>query len=67
MDMREEVGETAGKVWELLSRDGPQTLAQAKKKLDVGNELLNLAVGWLAREDKVDISREKKDIRVQLK
>ncbi len=67
MDIKEEVGETAGKVWELLARDGPQTLAQAKKKLDVANELLNFAIGWLAREDKVDISRDKKDIRVQLK
>jgi hypothetical protein len=67
MDIREEVGETAGKVWQLLSRDGPQTLAQTKKKLNVESELLNLAIGWLAREDKVDVSRDKKDIRVQLK
>ncbi len=67
MDIKEEVGETAGKVWQLLSRDGPQTLAQAKKKLNVESELLNLAIGWLAREDKVDVSRDKKDIRVQLK
>jgi winged helix-turn-helix protein DUF2582 len=67
MDIKEEVGETAGKVWQLLNRDGPQTLAQAKKKLDVASELLNFAIGWLAREDKVDVSREKKDFRVQLK
>lgn len=67
MDVKEEVGETAGKVWQLLSRDGPQTLAQAKKKLNVASELLSLAVGWLAREDKIDISREKKGLRVQLK
>ncbi len=67
MDIKEEVGETAGKVWQLLSRDGPHTLAQAKKKLNVESELLNLAIGWLAREDKVDVSRDKKDIRVQLK
>jgi predicted ArsR family transcriptional regulator len=67
MDIKEEVGETAGKVWQLLTQDGPQTLAQAKKKLDVTSELLNFAIGWLAREDKVNVSRDKKDIRVQLK
>lgn len=67
MDIKEEVGETAGKVWQLLSRDGPQTLAQATKKLDVPSELLNFAIGWLAREDKVDVSRDKKEVRVQLK
>jgi len=67
MDIREEVGETAGKVWQLLSRDGPHTLSQAKKKLDVASQLLDFAVGWLAREGKVDVSQDKKDIRVQLK
>jgi winged helix-turn-helix protein DUF2582 len=67
MDMKEKIGETAGKVWQLLSRDGPQTLAQTKKKLGVTGDLLNFAIGWLAREDKVDVSRDKKDIRVQLK
>ena len=65
-DLKGEVGETAGKVWDLLNRDGPQTLAQTRKKLGVASEVLNFAIGWLAREDKVDVSREKKDIRIQL-
>ena len=67
MDLKSQVGETAGHVWNLLSRDGPQTLVQAKKKLNVRGELLNLAIGWLAREDKVDIIQEKKSFRVKLK
>jgi hypothetical protein len=67
MDLKSQVGETAGHVWNLLSRDGPQTLVQAKKKLNVPGELLNLAIGWLAREDKVDIIQEKKSFRVKLK
>jgi len=29
--------------------------------------LLNLAVGWLARENKVDITPEKKTLRVQVR
>lgn len=61
------VGETAGQVWQLLHSDGPQTLAQMKKKLKGTNQLLNFAVGWLAREDKVEIVEEKKNFRVQLK
>jgi hypothetical protein len=32
MDINAEAGETAGKVWRLLNRDGQQTLAPAKKK-----------------------------------
>ncbi len=67
MDLQGEVGETAGRVWHLLDQGGPQTLTQLKKKVGVAAELLPFALGWLAREDKVDIVREKKDFRVQLK
>jgi hypothetical protein len=65
MDIKGRVGETAGKVWHLLNSHGPHTLAQ--KKLDVPSELLSFAVGWLAREDKVNIIQEKKGFLIQLK
>jgi hypothetical protein len=67
VDIKQEVGETAGKVWQVLNDEGPQTLAQLKRKLDDSSELLSLAMGWLAREDKVDIIREKRSLRVALK
>lgn len=67
MNVNGQVGETAGKVWHVLSSEGPQTLAQLKKKLNGTSELLNLAVGWLAREDKVEINREKASLQVRLK
>lgn len=67
MDVKNEVDETAGKVWHLLDHDGPQTLTQLKKQATVASELLHFAIGWLAREDKVDIVQEKKSFRVQLK
>ena len=67
MDIKGRVGETAGKVWHLLNSHGPHTLAQMKKNLDVPNELLSFAVGWLAREDKVNITQEKKSFLIQLK
>ncbi len=67
MDIKHQVGETAGKVWQVLEGQGPQTLAQLKKKLNGGGEILNFAIGWLAREDKVEITPEKKSLRIQLK
>ena len=67
MDLKPQVGETAGKVWELLSSEGPQTLAQLKKKVKGSGEVLSFAVGWLAREDKVEVGFEKKTIQLQLK
>ena len=67
MQIREQLGFTAGEVWHVLNDFGPQTLAQLKKKLNGSGELVNFALGWLAREDKVDISQEKKSFRVALK
>ena len=65
--VREQVGEAAGEVWRQLNQGGPQTLAQLKKKLNGSSELLDFAVGWLAREDKLEILKEKKSVLLQLK
>ncbi len=67
MDMQNDIGETAGKVWQALSDEGPQTVVQLKKKLKAPNELLFFALGWLAREDKVAIVSAQKSFRVQLR
>lgn len=67
MEIKGQVGETAGKVWQALSNDGPQTISQLKRKLNGESELLNFAIGWLAREDKVELTQDKRNIRVQLK
>jgi hypothetical protein len=63
----EQVGNAAGEVWRLLNQGGPQTLAQLRKKLDGSSELLAFAVGWLAREDKLEILKDKKSILLRLK
>ena len=67
VEIREQVGETAGRVWHLLNDQGPQTLAQLRKRLNGSGELVTFALGWLAREDKVDISQDKKIVRVALR
>lgn len=67
MDIQEQVGETAGKVWHLINDHGSLTLAQLKKKVDGSDELVNFALGWLSREDKIQILPEKKSFQIQLK
>ena len=67
MDVNAQVGETAGTVWQLLNEEGPLTLSQLKKKVNGEGELLTFAIGWLAREDKVEITPEKKNLRIKLK
>ena len=66
-EIKAEIGETAGQVWRLLESDGPQTLAQIKKKLGAKSGSTEYALGWLAREEKIELTPEKRTYRVSLK
>ena len=50
-----QIGETAGVVWHTLSESGPMTLAQLAKEVDAPRDSVMQAIGWLAREGKVEI------------
>ena len=51
-----DIGETAGKVWHVLDVKGPQTIAKLIKELDdTPRDVVMQAIGWLAREGKVEI------------
>lgn len=67
MEINTKVGEVAGKVWHALSDHGPQTVTQLKTKVNGGSEILNFALGWLAREEKIEIIQDKKTFKVSLK
>ena len=67
MEIKAEIGETAGQVWRLLESDGPQTLAQIKKKLGAKLGYADYALGWLAREEKIKFTPEKRTYKVSLK
>jgi hypothetical protein len=67
MDIKDQVGEAAGLIWRVLDAEGPHTLAQLKKKVPGNGDLTSLAVGWLAREDKIELAIAKKTLRIQLK
>ena len=54
-----EIGETAGKLWHVLDLKGPQTLTKLLKEVDdVPRDVVMQAIGWLAREDKLEIEEE---------
>jgi DNA-binding GntR family transcriptional regulator len=50
-----QIGETAGLVWHRLEKKGSLTLAQLAKDVDAPRDTVMHAVGWLAREGKVEI------------
>ena len=62
-----QVGETAGVVWHTLEKSGPMTLAQLAKKVQAPRDLVMQAVGWLAREGKVEIEESKRKRSVSLR
>lgn len=50
-----QIGETAGEVWRILDDNGSLSLAQLTKRIDAQRDVVMQAVGWLAREDKIEI------------
>ncbi len=62
-----EVGETAGLLWHTLEAQGPMKLAQLKKQLKASDTMLLMALGWLAREDKIEFESHARSFIVRLK
>jgi len=54
--MTEDIGKSAGIIWEFLSKQSkPVNLSAIKKEVDIPSTLLMMGLGWLAREDKLSI------------
>ena len=68
MDLLEkEIGEAAGKVWSSLRAKGPMAKTRIPKETGISAQLANQAVGWLAREGKLVIQKDKKVDLIGLK
>ena len=64
----EKVGELAGKIWVALNENGKLTGKELKKYIKVrADKELYLGLGWLLREDKIDVTESDKEIFVVLK
>lgn len=62
-----EIGETAGAIWQTLSSDGPQTFASLMEEVDAPQSIFFMAVGWLSREDKLQIEPANGDYLISLR
>ncbi|WP_294471003.1 winged helix-turn-helix domain-containing protein [uncultured Bacteroides sp.] len=47
------IGLNAGKVWRILNEKGEMSMFEMCRELGLTFEDLALAIGWLAREDKI--------------
>jgi hypothetical protein len=65
--MREMIGLTAGRIWSLLNEKGSSTMLKMKSSLGISNSLLCLALGWLSKEDKIELSESGHNLVATLK
>ena len=52
--MIEKIGETAGEVWKVLKEEGEVNISQLPRLLNEKSTVVYQAVGWLARENKIE-------------
>jgi hypothetical protein len=67
VEIMEEIGGAAGVIWHALEAKGEMTLTMLKKEVGAGGPVFDWAIGWLAREDKIELARAKRTFRVRLK
>lgn len=62
-----DIGVTAGKIWQILSHKGEMSVTALKKAVGSKDALVDWALGWLAREDKIEFRKDKNVVKVELK
>ncbi|MDR1679258.1 MAG: winged helix-turn-helix domain-containing protein [Prevotellaceae bacterium] len=60
------IGKNAGLVWNALDCDGKKTAKELKKATKLTDKDLYAALGWLARESKVQLVEEDAELIVNL-
>ena len=61
------IGVVAGDIWLLLGDQSEQSLASIKKSIDAPTDVIMAAVGWLAREDKLEFKKIGRTVKVSLR
>ena len=65
--MNQEIGIMAGKIWHTLESKGEMSVAALKKTLGTRELTADWALGWLAREDKIVLRKERNTVKVSLR
>ncbi|MFH0947950.1 MAG: winged helix-turn-helix domain-containing protein [Elusimicrobiota bacterium] len=65
--MVDEIGTTAGQIWKYLSKNSEVTALKLKSALGITNTVLYMGIGWLAREEKINVVEYAKGYKISLK
>jgi hypothetical protein len=61
------IGKVAGIVWQTLSEKGPLKMTKLVKTIGEPHDTVMQALGWLAREDKINIADDSRNPMVSLR
>ncbi len=64
--MKEKIGSNAGLVWSALVGKSEVNLKEVKKTTKLTEKDLYAALGWLAREEKINIREDEKEVYVAI-
>lgn len=63
---KKEIGENAGRVWQILSDNAKWSYGSLKRKSGLKDKDLGAALGWLARENKIEFEQEEEELYLYL-
>lgn len=65
--MHEAIGTAAGVVWRVLNLHGEMTVTQLKQEVQLSGSMVERAIGWLAREGKIEELQQGRTTRLRLR
>jgi len=65
--MSEIIGNAAGKIWEYLDENGATSVSKVTKETGIGKNDVQRAIGWLAKEGKLNFVMEGRTELLSLK
>ena len=65
--MLENIGSVAGAVWHYLEKHSEATVTKLTREIGENERTVLMAIGWLAREGKLDFEKRKQGTYITLK
>lgn len=65
--MQAEIGNAAGTIWRYLDQHGETTVTKLRQETKLSDQLVLMGLGWLAKEEKLEVAKDGRTLRVALK
>ena len=65
--MNNTIGDAAGKIWEYLDNNEPTSVSKVTKETGLSRNDVQRAIGWLAKEDKLNFEMDGRTELLSLK